>query len=132
MALEIPLRKSNIGQNSTSLTGLSIWNKCSNDLKILNTATSFTYNYKKLVLRKLELAEHNFNHNFNHCYHYCKLYCNFNNFLMMANKHIHTYIKCLLDPQPWCNCVLLSSMAFHPLENFNHVVVSISIEFPSH
>ena len=72
MALEIPLRKSNIGQKSTSLTGPSIWNKWSNDLKILNTATSFTYNYKKLVLRNR--TEHNFNHNFNHYYHYCNFY----------------------------------------------------------
>ena len=50
--------------------GLSIWNKLSNDLKTLNTATSFTHNYKKLVLKKLEQVEHNFNHNFYHYYHY--------------------------------------------------------------
>ena len=54
MALEIPLRKSNLGQKSISLMGPSIWNNLSNDLKILNTATSFTHNYKKLVLKKLE------------------------------------------------------------------------------
>ena len=37
MALEIPLRKSNLGQKSISLMGISIWNKLSNDLKILDT-----------------------------------------------------------------------------------------------
>ena len=42
MALEIPLRKSNLGQTSISFMGPSIWNKSSSDLKILNTATSFT------------------------------------------------------------------------------------------
>ena len=54
MALEIPLRKSNLGQKSISFMGPSIWNKLSNDLKILNTATFFTLNYKKLDLQKLE------------------------------------------------------------------------------
>ena len=32
----------------------SIWYKLNNDLKILNTVTSSTQNYKKLVLKKLE------------------------------------------------------------------------------
>ena len=64
MALEIPLRKSNLGQKSMSFMGPSIWKKLSNDLKILNPATSFTH--RKLVLKKLELLQHNFNH----YYHY--------------------------------------------------------------
>ena len=34
--------------------GAIYWNKLSNDLKILNTATSFTHYSKKLVLKKLE------------------------------------------------------------------------------
>ena len=42
MALEIPLRKSNLGQKSISFMGPSVWNKLSNDLKVLNTVTSFT------------------------------------------------------------------------------------------
>ena len=54
MALEIPLRKSNLGQKIISFMRPPIWNKLSNDLKMLNTATSFTHNYKKLVLKKLE------------------------------------------------------------------------------
>ena len=33
-------------------------------MKILNTATLSTHNYKKLVLKKFEWVEHNFNHNF--------------------------------------------------------------------
>ena len=52
MALVTPLGKSNLCQKSISFIGPSIWNKLSNDMKILNTATSFTYNYKKLVLKK--------------------------------------------------------------------------------
>ena len=51
MALEIPLRKSNLHQKSVSFMRPSIWNKLSNDLSILNIAT---YNYKKLVLEKLQ------------------------------------------------------------------------------
>ena len=51
MGLEIPLRKGNLGQKIISFLGPSIWNKLSNDLKTLNTATSFTQNYKKLVLK---------------------------------------------------------------------------------
>ena len=65
MALEIPLAKSNLRQKRISFMGPSISNKLSNALKMLNTATSFTHNYKKLVLKKLELVEHYFNHNFN-------------------------------------------------------------------
>ena len=41
----------NIGQKSISFIGPSIWNKLSNNLKVLNTTTSFTHNY-------------NLNHNF--------------------------------------------------------------------
>ena len=41
MALEIPLRKNNLGQKSISFMGPSILNKLSNDLKILNTVTLF-------------------------------------------------------------------------------------------
>ena len=43
MTSEIPLRKSNLAQKSISFMGPSIWNKLSNDLKILNTATSFDH-----------------------------------------------------------------------------------------
>ena len=57
MALEIPLRKSNFGQKSISFMGSSTWNKLCNDLKILNTATSFTHDYKKQVLKKLEYVK---------------------------------------------------------------------------
>ena len=46
MDLKIPLRKSNVGQKSISFTRQSIWNKLSNDLKILSTAISFTYDFK--------------------------------------------------------------------------------------
>ena len=54
MALEIPLKKSNLIQKSISFMGPSILNKLSNDLEIVGTTASFTHNYKKLVLKKLE------------------------------------------------------------------------------
>ena len=50
MALEITLKKSKLCQKNILFVGPSIWNKLSNDL---NTATIFTHNYKKLVLKKL-------------------------------------------------------------------------------
>ena len=53
MALQIPLRKSNLGQKNISIIRPSIWNKLSNDLNILITVTSFTHNYKKLVLKNV-------------------------------------------------------------------------------
>ena len=49
MALEILLRKSNLVQKSISFMGPSIENELSFDLKILDTAASFTHNYKKVV-----------------------------------------------------------------------------------
>ena len=52
MALEIPLRKSNSDQKIISFMESSIWKKLGNNLKTLNSATSFTHNYKKLVLKK--------------------------------------------------------------------------------
>ena len=54
MALEIPLRQSNLGQKSISFRGSSIWNKLRNNLTLLNTATSIIHKDKKLVLKKLE------------------------------------------------------------------------------
>ena len=54
MALERPLRKGNLGQKSILFMRPPIWDKLSNDLEILNTATLFTHNDKKLVLKKLE------------------------------------------------------------------------------
>ena len=44
ITLEIPLNKSNLGQNNTSLIGPSIWNKLSNSLKILNTSSYWKTN----------------------------------------------------------------------------------------
>ena len=56
MTLKIPLKKSNLGQKSILFIGSFIWNKLSNNLKVLNTTTSFTsftHDYKKLVLQNL-------------------------------------------------------------------------------
>ena len=55
MALGIALRKSDLGQKNISLLGTSVWNKLSNDLDILNTATSFIHDYKKHVLSLLKI-----------------------------------------------------------------------------
>ena len=54
VTLEILSRKSNLDQKCISFLGPSIWNKLSNDLKILSTVTSLNHNDKKLVLKKLE------------------------------------------------------------------------------
>ena len=54
MALDIPLRNSNLGQKNFSLLEPSSCNKLSNDQKILNTENSFTYHCERLVLKKLE------------------------------------------------------------------------------
>ena len=48
MSLEIPLRKGNLGQKSISFMEPSIWNKLSNEMKILTTSTLVTHNLKKL------------------------------------------------------------------------------------
>ena len=46
----MPLQKKTTEAKITfSFMGSSIWNKFSNDFKILNSTTSFTHNYKKLV-----------------------------------------------------------------------------------
>ena len=51
MTLEMLLKKSNLDPKNISFIGSS--NKLSNNLKILNTATSFSHNYKKLDLQNL-------------------------------------------------------------------------------
>lgn len=53
IVLEIPLRKNNLDQKTTSLMGPSIWNKLNNSLNISNTNSSFTNNYIKLVLKDM-------------------------------------------------------------------------------
>ena len=47
MTLEIPSRESNFGEKSISSMGSSILHKFRNDLKFLNTTTSFTSSYNK-------------------------------------------------------------------------------------
>ena len=49
-----PLRKSNLGQKRILFMQPFIWNKLTNNLSILSTATSFTRNHKGLVLKILE------------------------------------------------------------------------------
>ena len=53
MALEVLLRKSNIGQNKISFMEQSISNKLRNDLKFLNTITLFTHKYKGLDFKNV-------------------------------------------------------------------------------
>ena len=52
MVLMIRLRKSDLSQKNISFLWPSTWNKSSDNLKFLNTATSFSHNYKKLVIIK--------------------------------------------------------------------------------
>ena len=54
MALDIPLRKSNIGQKNLSFLGPSIWNKITSDLKRVKTAKNFTHQFKKVTLKGLK------------------------------------------------------------------------------
>ena len=89
MALEIPLKKSNLGQKSSSVVGPSIWNKWSNNLKVVKTTTSFTHNYKKLVLQNLNEKNSILIITFNHYYYqktfyYC-YYCYFLSLLLLLS-----------------------------------------------
>ena len=43
MALDIPLRKTTIGQKSISFLGPKVWSKTNNSLKALKTAATFTH-----------------------------------------------------------------------------------------
>ena len=50
MALDIPLRKTPLGQKNTSFLGRKIWPKISNDLKVVKTTNCFTHGLKKEIL----------------------------------------------------------------------------------
>ena len=54
MALDIPLRKTNLGQKNLSFLGPSLWNKLSTNLKLVNTTSSFTHGYKTMILKELK------------------------------------------------------------------------------
>ena len=51
MALDIPLKKTSLGQKSMSFLGPSIWNKLNISLKSVATASSFTHSFKKHILK---------------------------------------------------------------------------------
>ena len=53
MALDVPLRKTTLGQKSISLLGPKIWSKVDSDVKKLKTRASFTHSLKKHVLDNL-------------------------------------------------------------------------------
>ena len=55
MALDIPLRKTVLGQKSISFLGPKIWSKVNNNLKTLKTTASFTHALKKHILENLIL-----------------------------------------------------------------------------
>ena len=57
IALEIPLKESNLRQKRISFIGPSLWNKLSSNLKVLNTATPFTRSCKKVVFQNGTLTE---------------------------------------------------------------------------
>ena len=53
MALDIPLRKTTLGQKSISFLGPEIWSKVDSDVKKLKTTTSLTHSLKKHLLDNL-------------------------------------------------------------------------------
>ena len=53
MALDIPLRKTTIGQNIISFLGPKVWSKTNSSLKAVKTTTTFTHTLKKHVLENL-------------------------------------------------------------------------------
>ena len=53
MALDIPLRKTSIGQKSTSFFVPKIWPKINNDLKTVLTTNSFIRTLQKEMLDNL-------------------------------------------------------------------------------
>ena len=53
MALDIPLRKTVLGQKRTSFLGPKIWPKINNDLKAVSTANLFIDTLKKEMLNNL-------------------------------------------------------------------------------
>ena len=53
IALDIPLRKTVLGQKSISFLGPKIWSKINNDLKTVLTTNSFTDILKKEMLNNL-------------------------------------------------------------------------------
>ena len=53
MALDIPLRKTVLGQKRISFLGPKLWSKISNDLKAVLTANFFTHTLKKEMLNNL-------------------------------------------------------------------------------
>ena len=49
MALDIPLRKTALGQKNISFLGPKIWSKISNGLKVVKTTNCFTHGKCKNV-----------------------------------------------------------------------------------
>ena len=55
MALDIPLRKTAIGQKNISFLGPKIWARINNDIKTVATTPCFTHALKKHLLDNLEI-----------------------------------------------------------------------------
>ena len=53
MALDIPLRKTVLGQKNISFLGPKTWSKVNNDIKTVPTTATFTHALKKHMLDKL-------------------------------------------------------------------------------
>ena len=56
MALDIPLCRTNKGQNSMPFLGPKIWNKLSSNLKTAATTASFMHSLKKKILGKIAVV----------------------------------------------------------------------------
>ena len=70
MALDIPLRKTTIGQKSISFLGPKLWSKTNNSLKALKTKATFTHALKKHVLENLIIKDPIFHY----YYHFSSLF----------------------------------------------------------
>ena len=53
MALDIPLRKTTIGQKSILFLGTKVWSKTNHSLKAVKTTATFTHALKKHVLQNM-------------------------------------------------------------------------------
>ena len=74
MNSEIPSRESNFGENSNSSIGSFILNKFRNDMKFLNTTTSFTSSCNKTSFVTFIIITIIIINSF-HYYHYWHYYC---------------------------------------------------------
>ena len=55
MALDIPLRKTALGQRNISFLGPKIWSKISNNLQVVKKTNCFKHGLKKEILDNMKI-----------------------------------------------------------------------------